>query len=597
MQIQHLNAGLACFFMLAASGCIDKNYDLSDIDTTTEVKVTDLTVPINLDKITLDDIFSINEGSQIKTVADINGNEFYAFTESGSFSSSPIYVEKVKAAAPTLETKQSTIHASSAESSLRAKAAAQSVCYDITSIPNNYSFNATNIDNSITDISSAKTEPVTFAVTLEAKNTALIAASSTFSKIQIQLLKGLNATSLDGSYDAKTGIWSISEYTTSASSATFKITVNEFDFKTNDASFDSTQHTLSIPGEFSIISGLLTITPKQEHSNSLPSTLDFEARYKLNDLVINSFSGRLHYQLEGLDISPITISNIPDFLDNEDTNLILANPQIYISTNNPVANEKLSCQAGLTLTAMRPSIDSMPDFAYSADSPITINYNNGISGPYNFVLAPTPTASSINILDSKYSSDLNGIVFTDLKNILAVPSNYSGAKLPEKIAIELTNPEIVEGNVSDFALGRNIDGIKGSYEFVAPLALCNGSHIVYTKTNTGWNDEDVDALTITQLKVTANVTNNSPLAAELEAFPIDTSGNRIDGVTISSVTVDADAIDAPITITMSGTIKHLDGITYKATIKSDSESTLSQDQTITLTNIKVTATGSYIKEL
>jgi hypothetical protein len=68
-------------------------------------------------------------------------------------------------------------------------------------------------------------------------------------------------------------------------------------------------------------------------------------------------------------------------------------------------------------------------------------------------------------------------------------------------------------------------------------------------------------------------------------------------VTISSVTVDADAIDAPITITMSGTIKHLDGITYKATIKSDSESTLSQDQTITLTNIKVTATGSYIKEL
>ena len=33
--------------------CIDENYDLGDIDSTVEVKVVDLVVPLNLDEITL----------------------------------------------------------------------------------------------------------------------------------------------------------------------------------------------------------------------------------------------------------------------------------------------------------------------------------------------------------------------------------------------------------------------------------------------------------------------------------------------------------------------------------------------------------------
>ena len=46
-----------CAALIAAlmtfSGCIDDDIDLENIDTTAEVKVVDLTVPLNLDEIKL----------------------------------------------------------------------------------------------------------------------------------------------------------------------------------------------------------------------------------------------------------------------------------------------------------------------------------------------------------------------------------------------------------------------------------------------------------------------------------------------------------------------------------------------------------------
>lgn len=40
------------------TGCIDKDYDLSDIDTNVRVEVDDLVVPVNLDAITLSNILT-----------------------------------------------------------------------------------------------------------------------------------------------------------------------------------------------------------------------------------------------------------------------------------------------------------------------------------------------------------------------------------------------------------------------------------------------------------------------------------------------------------------------------------------------------------
>ena len=55
---------------LLLSGCIDDDYDLSDIDGTVELQVKDLTIPMNLDDIKLTNNIEIRENGQIKIVDD-----------------------------------------------------------------------------------------------------------------------------------------------------------------------------------------------------------------------------------------------------------------------------------------------------------------------------------------------------------------------------------------------------------------------------------------------------------------------------------------------------------------------------------------------
>ncbi|MDE6836643.1 MAG: hypothetical protein K2J03_06775 [Muribaculaceae bacterium] len=55
--------------LLLLPGCIDKNYDLSDIDKTTQINVKDLVVPVNVEAIELSNIIKLDDDSQIKITA------------------------------------------------------------------------------------------------------------------------------------------------------------------------------------------------------------------------------------------------------------------------------------------------------------------------------------------------------------------------------------------------------------------------------------------------------------------------------------------------------------------------------------------------
>ena len=79
--------------------------------------------------------------------------------------------------------------------------------------------------------------------------------------------------------------------------------------------------------------------------------------------------------------------------------------------------------------------------------------------------------------------------------------------------INLINPGLPLQTVSRFELGKPIDGITGSYDFLAPIALKTGSTIVYGETKDGWNDEDIDKIKITTLEIEADVTSTIPLEA------------------------------------------------------------------------------------
>ncbi|MDE6309953.1 MAG: hypothetical protein K2L81_07160, partial [Muribaculaceae bacterium] len=228
-------------------------------------------------------------------------------------------------------------------------------------------------------------------------------------------------------------------------------------------------------------------------------------------------------------------------------------------------------------------------------SDINVGYDYGVDGPYNFVLAPE-NGSALNI-PADFAQNLSFIGFPSLSDLLAPPAGAKELGLPSQINIKVVNPMVPKQTVNDFKLGVNLPGAEGKYELIAPLALNDGSTIVYTDTEDGWNDEDVDALTITSLSATVDVTNSLQFDGELTAYPIDVDGNRIPGVTVSSSKISANSTDEPVTITMTGTVKHLDGVTFVARLNSAGRDPLTPSESIVLKNIRVKVSGYYEKEL
>ncbi len=428
---------LLALLAVVSTACIDDNYDLSDIDTTTRVQVNDLTLPVNIDAITLSDIITFDEDSKIKPVT-IGGKEFYALSETGDFESDAIYIDKVTAAAPSLAPTQETL----SRIMPQAKTAGfdpsdLSYTYEIVRMGNDLHYVSENIDPAIDALYSARIEPLEFGVHLEALNMGSVTDRMYFSDLVISMPKGLTCTVSTGKYNPATGIWTIDMHDVQGSTTDAKLTATAIDFAANGC--EIVDHGLSLDSQFRIESGHLTIEPKIVGGipSQLPSSLEFRVSYTLNDLTVNNLSGRINYKLAGMDIEPVSLSDIPDFLSGEETNIDLANPQIYLQVNNPVAGNDLDCSTGITLTAIR---EGAPAQSFSPDNgAFTIGHGRGVEGPYNFVLAPDNKDLTT---PADYTTGLEFVKFSNLSALIASPADSPVKGLPQSIGIRLDDPQI-----------------------------------------------------------------------------------------------------------------------------------------------------------
>lgn len=414
----------------------------------------------------------------------------------------------------------------------------------------------------------------------------------------IQLPKGLTGTCSVGSYNAGNGQWTIPQLDVNGIATSASFTATAINMTVNDAHLNNSNGTFDLNGEFKILGGTVTLDPKMNGASpaTLPDVISFRADYTLSDFEITAFSGSIEYDFEGIDIDPVYLNDIPDFLSCEGTNILLANPQIYLSVNNPIAQYSLNCNAGLSLTSKRPDAPAnLQSLSYSTDSPIIVNHTGGDSEVHQFVLAPSNL--KLNVPTGYNKNNLTFTPFSSLSNVLAVPSNPTGySELPESIDIKLTDAKVPLQKVTDFKLGVKLDPVDGSYQLIAPLALKEGSLIIYSDTQDGWNDEDVDALTIEELTLTALADNNTPLDAEIVAYPLDVNGDRIKNVKITSNVLKASSQGVQLEIKLEGVITHLDGVTFEARVKPGSDDALAPSQTIVLNNIRAKVSGYYTKK-
>lgn len=554
------------------SSCIDKDYDLSDIDSTVRVDVNDLVLPVNIDDITLKSIFNIKEGDRVQIV---DGQ--YAFIEDGSFTSDEIKINEVKIAAPYIAPVVQTIN-TGLTPGMGAVPGAR-IGLDIPASQSDFSTSSNLVSEYIVTIDNVKVDcDVTVSLTI--KELAGRISSFDVETISLQLPAGIDAVPEHGTFDKETGILTATNFKSVGNTVSMKLKVTAIDFNKADVKFDTAKRLVTFASSYAVKSGHFVFA-SDNVSGSLPTSLTLETRYTMSDIVTKSFTGEVRYDVEGTDISDVSLTDLPDILSQEGTNLSIVNPQIYLDVTNPLSVYGVHAQTGLTITSY--SKDNVAK-TYSLNDPYFTIPGNASS---QFYLSPATVSSFY----PGYTNPEH-VVFTSLSDVL------SGNGLPERLGIDLVNPSMPTQAVRDVNLGVNLGKIEGKYTFFAPLALGSGSQIIYSETEDGWSSEDLDHVTIETLVVTANVTSNLPLGFVASAYPVDVNGDRIGNVTIEGVDVAAEANNQPIEIHITGEIRKLDGICYTATVKAgDSEQTLTPDMNIKFSNIRAKAKGYYQKEL
>ena len=568
---------------LSFSSCIDDDYDLSDIDTTAEFQVKDLVLPVNIDEIKLQSIIDLPEGGQIKIV-----NDEYVFVQDGEYESSDVSIPQVYLDAPQVPSVVTTVDLS--QSGVMPQSLFPSdfeLNYPIGEQLSQFSYNTSSVSDFIVDMEKIGAD-FNIKIMFSIKGIDDIVDSYMLRNFKLQIVPGLDLSLEEGSYDAKTGILSLNDGKHYGSSLEFNMKISGVDINGAGIDYDHNSHSIVFDGKVGIYSGEIVIVADdlKEGVNILdiPKTIELHTDFDFSRMLITTFTGRIKYQLDGLDIAPVSLSNIPDILSQEKTDITLVNPQIYLSLNNPVAKYNLSAQAGITITANRNN-------GQSTEHSLDNGYFTIAGTPQNdmnvFCLSPQKPQTYYE----GYESALH-VPYSSLATVL------SGNGLPKSLTITLDDPIVPEQDVKDFALGQSLGIIKGSYMFYSPLELAPQSQIVYRSTEDGWNDEDVDAITIKVLELSALITNELPLDIKITGYPVDVNGNKINNVDIEGVNVVAGAVDAPLTIRITGEITHLDGIAFEAVATQGQEAkALKPSEVIHLKNLRAKVSGNYIKEL
>ena len=566
-----------------ATGCIDENYDLSNVDTTAELQVKDLVLPLDIDEIAMREFINIEDTGRIQV---INGE--YVLIDSGTYSTDDIIIPAINIPAPSVAPITTTIKLlenGNTPSSTKAIPTQPSfpLIFDIGRQVSEFEYKASNISDYIVDINliGANFDIEIDLVILGLENNI---KSWTLEDFKMRLPKGLTGETNNGIYDPETGIVEIGGLVVEGTKATFKMSITEVDVKKAGVVFDYDTHTISFKDEIGIHTGHVVVgTSDIETLEGLPSTADLQILFSMGNIDIEMFGGTIQYNLEGIEIADIPITGIPTILTQESTDLILANPQVYVCFSNPLGtNYGLYAQTGLTLTAKRPG---QPDQKYSLDNPYFELSCNGCQG-CKFCLSPEDPGQGNywgKFVDAQH------IPFSSLAYVL------SGKGLPRSIGISLDNPCIPRQKISHFPIGTNLGKMSGCYTIFAPLQLREGSQIVFSSTEKGWWNEEMDKLSIKYLQIDAMVTNDLPVDVEITGYPIDRDGNQIEDVVIEGFHLETGVEDSPLHIKMAGKIEHLDGVVFVAKAKATGQA-LRPDEHIILKDLKVKVSGSYLTE-
>ena len=445
---------VAAILPLLAS-CVDSNYDLSDIDTTVEMQVRNLVVPINIDAIKMGSIVDLKEDEVVKIY-----NGAYAIVYNGTFDSDEVNIPSIHLTAPTLNPSETVVQLSGLQPMSRA--AAQTFSFDLGTTASDFTFTSSFVSPFIVRIDKIGCE-IKFSMRFTLKDIETYVNRLTLRDIVLQLPKGLTLSDdAGGTYNPATGELSLPDRTTTVGSLDISLTAIGLDFAQAGGVYNYDNSDIQLTGSLYLKHGVAQISSDDIKAGVavLPSSLVFRTDYKISDVDVTTFSGYFKYTLDESALTQVDLTSIPDVFSQSSTNLSFVNPMLYLQVNNPLQPYNIYARTGMAIQAYHGNQTK----TYTLNQPYFQIGPDNADGIYNFCLSPKSPAEP----DPEFPG-FQHVGFSQLSNVL------EGAGIPEKLDISLTDPRLPDQQVTDFKLGQSLGALHGKYKLVVPLEFTPGS--------------------------------------------------------------------------------------------------------------------------
>ena len=545
-QLTRLAAGMALTGLIV--GCTDDNYHINDADYLSRFTVNNLAIPLKVETIRLDSIVDLTDGTNVKKYKDpVSGKEYYALTETGDISSDPIKIDRVdvspKNVAPTHVILSINPQHASKRRLASGKNGLSNAEFYVEEMLTEFDYNTIKVDEAIKDIKSFITvDPVSISITLSIPE-ELKVVNTEFTDIKLKFPKGLKmadgvnggnamvtydgARDVIGKYHPETGLVEIDRIDlTDPHHQVIKLTADYFDLDILDKENDDEEYfdinedrDLMYHGKIGVLSGGFMIYGANSPAD-IPQTITLSADYHMDHFGIRSFSGAVDYYVQESRIDPIHLDDLPDFLQDPETNIIIADPQFYFRVTNSAS--KFGAKGAGVIT-IKSEFANKGD--YSSESPELKIPAKEIS---DMILSSTGKVE--NPLPG-YEANLEEYKYPAMKNILSGKPGSDPDGLPAAINVAFEKPHFYGDNIKDFPVENDKDKgelapMDGHYEFFAPLAFDANSIIVY-KDKVDLSDSDMDDIYIQRLVVDANGFSSFPVDVKLSAVAYDIANNPI----------------------------------------------------------------------
>ena len=587
---------LVCAAALLATACVDNDYDLSkDIDLTVTAGGKYFTIPASsTEHITLDRIFDLDDNQTLKKAEA--GNP-YGLAEGDYYLNEKSDEEKesdLKIDATTLKLGRSTEETDELTFVNPGIIGLEDV-QTLTKLNTEYQLQNDDVPGQLRSLNWTEfNAPVSIRITFSSPNGVGKLTMKEGLTIKFPGLISLEDKVADF-YKAEGNIITITnDKGINASGISIDVNMRRIDLAPDylncftpsaDPRDENLKGTINLPLDIQV-RGNMGLSAADFPAGVTTAKATFRANITIGDADILRAEGRIDPNFD-IEFSPVNFVDVPEFLNDSETMIDLADPQIVLNVSNssPIGLNVQADLVGLDKDG-NPLISDGAVARVSIGQPVdALNPEN----PGNALYLPAACERKF-LLSRTPKTTFNG---QNVTNIVVPNLNQLVYKIPEKLGIEN-----IIGRVPQIdyivELGQT-HKIKTSYEFFTPLAFGDKLNFVYKDTLDGFS-KDLEDFKINKVEFKFNTVNTIPMVFDVKATPIN-----INKAEISNVKVEVtgqigtgngeDTGEISVVLTAeNGNISNLDGICLELVGKDDPNTAirpLSTKQTLQIKDVRI----------